>query len=105
MMLCSPWSALVLIAALAGLAGCEAQPRPDFLRRVAQDCRDGSVEACVLLQGMLTAEGSVAPRSFTRVPARRNQVERNADALMQGVDRARSAPRAPHMESSSGGEV
>ena len=82
---------LALLLLLAGCGGASEPPPLDLLARVVQDCEAGNADACSILRGMPSAP----PPSAVRRTARRSrtQVQQNADALMQGVDRARAAPR------------
>ena len=75
------------------LAGCGASEPPslDLLTRVVQDCEAGNMDACGILRGMPSAPTPSAVRRTAR--RSRTQVQQNTDALMQGVDRARAAPR------------
>ncbi len=80
------WFAGALL--LSALTGCE-QPRPGFLTRLQQDCQSGDRDACGLLAGPAMAPG---PQSQTQQVARpRTPVERDVDAIMQGMDRSRAA--------------
>ena len=82
---------LIWLLALVGCAASDDAPPPDLLARVVQDCQNGNADACSILRGMPSrAVPAAAPRPVRRS---RSQVQQNADALMQGVDRARSAPR------------
>lgn len=88
-------AALIRLALLLVLAGCGAADPPpmDLLARVVQDCESGNSDACSILRGMPSRAlpaNAAAPRPVRRS---RSQVQQNVDALMQGVDRARSAPR------------
>jgi len=69
------------------LAGCEP-PRPGFLARLQQDCQTGDRDACGLLAGPATVHGSeqaAQPASRSRTP-----VQRDVDAIMQGMDHSRA---------------
>ena len=85
---------MIRLALLLLLAGCAtADPPPmDLLARVMQDCEGGNTDACSILRGLprATPAATAAPRPVRRS---RTQVQQNTDALMQGVDRARSSPR------------
>ena len=83
---------LALLLLLAGCAAADDPPPSDLLARVVQDCESGNADACSILRGM-PSRG--LPASATPRPVRRSrsQVQQNTDALMQGVDRARSSPR------------
>lgn len=85
---------LALLLALAGCAVDDTPPMPmDLLARVVQDCESGNADACSILRGMPSRAlpaNAAAPRPVRRS---RSQVQQNTDALMQGVDRARSSPR------------
>ena len=85
---------LLLLLLLAGCAGTEAPP-PDLLARVQRDCADGNQDACSILQGLPSRAGPAAGPAPRAARRSRSQVQQNADALMQGVDRARATPRVP----------
>ena len=72
------------LALLGLLAGCAAS-RPGFLGRLQQDCDAGDRDACVVLAGpMVTAD----PRPSSSAPSRpRTTVQRDVEAIMQGMDR------------------
>ena len=92
--------------ALVALAGCEARHRPGFVTRVEQDCIAGSEEACDLLQGMRALAADPASASPMRHDqAIRSQAQRNTDAILQGVERARAAPRPAPSHAPSDGQV
>lgn len=78
-------------AALIGaLAGC-AEQRPGFLVRLQQDCEAGDREACVLVAGPAVTSDPYRP---SQVPLRpRTAVQRDVDAIMQGMDRNRATTR------------
>lgn len=78
----------IIGALLVGmLAGCEAQ-RPGFLTRLQQDCQSGDQDACGLLAGPAMAPGPQPPIQPTPQP--RTAVQRDVDAIMQGMDRSRA---------------
>lgn len=84
------WLAGTLL--LGALAGCE-QPRPGFMTRLQQDCQSGDQDACGLLAGPAMAPG---PQTQAQQSARpRTAVQRDVDAIMQGMDRSRLEPRNP----------
>ncbi len=71
-------------AVLGVLAGCAPQ-RPGFLGRLQQDCEAGDKDACVLLAGPMVPSD---PRRSSQAPLRpRTAVQRDVDAIMQGMDR------------------
>ena len=79
------WVAGALLVGM--LAGCEPQ-RSGFLARLQQDCQMGDPDACGLLAGPPMAPGpqpSVQP-----TPRPRTAVQRDVDAIMQGMDRSRA---------------
>ena len=72
------------LAVLGVLAGCAPQ-RPGFLGRLQQDCDAGDRDACVLLAGPMVPSDPSLP---SRAPLRpRTAVQRDVDAIMQGMDR------------------
>ena len=75
------------LALLGILAGC-APSRPGFLGRLQQDCDAGDRDACVVLAGpMVSGED---PRRPLPAPSRpRTAVQRDVEAIMQGMDRSR----------------
>lgn len=96
---------LILLALLLPAACENAGSRPDFLARVQQDCQSGSTEACVLLQTIQASsdpEPVSAPRRQQRI---RSQAQRNTDAIMLGVERARAAPRPVQAPAPDNGPV
>lgn len=81
---------VVGLVLLGIMAGCAPQ-RPGFLGRLQQDCDAGDRDACVLLAGpMVAADPRRPPQAMSRP---RNAVQRDVDAIMQGMDRNRPAPR------------
>lgn len=84
------------LAGIAGLlllgivTGCAPQ-RPGFLGRLQQDCNAGDREACVLLAGPMVAADPHRPPQATSRP--RTAVQRDVDAIMQGMDRNRPGLR------------
>ncbi len=85
---------ILTILAVAVLSSCAEEPRPDFLSRVQEDCRSGSPEACMLLQSLQqqpVEPGQASPAR--RAVVRRSQTQRNTDAILQGMERARATPR------------
>ena len=74
------------LALLGILAGC-APSRPGFLGRLQQDCDAGDRDACVVLAGPMV---SGDPRRLLPAPSRpRTAVQRDVEAIMQGMDRNR----------------
>lgn len=72
------------LAVLGVLAGCAPQ-RPGFLGRLQQDCEAGDKDACVLLAGPMVPSD---PRRSLPGPLQpRTAVQRDVDAIMQGMDR------------------
>ena len=81
--------ASVVLAALI-IVGCQDQtPRPDFLARSQQDCANGDPEACAMLDVL----SEIAVRTGATEPDTpdRQQVEKDVDAIMEGISRARSS--------------
>lgn len=84
---------------LGTMAGCAPQ-RPGFLGRLQQDCNAGDREACVLLAGPMVAADPHRPSQATSRP--RTAVQRDVDAIMQGMDRNHRVLRL-HVEPDDGG--
>ncbi len=83
---------------LGALAGCAPQ-RPGFLGRLQQDCDAGDRDACVLLAGPMV---SSEPGRSSQTPSQpRTAVQRDVDAIMQGMDRNRMELRL-HAEPDDG---
>jgi len=78
---------LVGAVLLGMLAGCDGQ-RPGFLARLQQDCQSGDRDACGLLAGPPMAPGMPMPSQSASRP--RTAVQRDVDAIMQGMDRSRT---------------
>ena len=72
------------VAMLGALAGCAPQ-RPGFLSRLQQDCNAGDRDACVLLAGPMVSSEPGRPSQAASQP--RTTVQRDVDAIMQGMDR------------------
>ena len=86
------------LAVLGVLAGC-APHRPGFLGRLQQDCEAGDRDACVLLAGPMVSSD---PRRSAAGPLQpRTAVQRDVDAIMQGMDRNHLGLRL-HGESDDG---
>lgn len=77
----------VLIGALAGCA----ETRPGFLVRLQQDCAAGDRDACVLVAGPAVSSDPYRPSQTA--PRPRTAVQRDVDAIMQGMDRNRATTR------------
>ncbi len=75
---------IVGLAVLGALGGCAPQ-RPGFLGRLQQDCDSGDRDACVLLAGPMMP--SDPHRSSQTAPRPQTAVQRDVDAIMQGMDR------------------
>lgn len=91
------WFAGTLL--LVALAGCEPS-RPGFLTRLQQDCQSGDQDACGLLAGPAMTPG---PQSQAQQSARpRTPVQRDVDAIMQGMDRSRAESRNPAVPDEGG---
>jgi hypothetical protein len=72
-----------LVAAAFLLAGCQGAS-PGFLERSQQDCARGDKDAC----HMLSALDPAVPR---RALTGRTQVQKNVQAILQGMDQARAS--------------
>lgn len=87
--------AAVILALM--LARCESA-RPDFNARSLQDCAQGDREACRMLDALSPpTNGQTAP-ARPAPPPRRTRVQTDVEAMMKGIERARSAPRAGYHE-------
>lgn len=83
-------TALALLVVLM-IAGCESQePRPNFLARSLHDCANGDQSACAMLGSLSAVSTKVNETKIEQRP--RTQAEKDADAIMDGVHRARSSP-------------
>ena len=84
--------AIVLLAALI-VGGCQNHSaRPNSLGQSQHDCARGNEAACSMLDILLTYAGE---GGATKVrPASIDQAERDADAIMNGMQRARSSQQA-----------
>ena len=78
------WQAVMLIV-LTIIAGCHVR-RPDFITRVQEDCAAGNLWACDLLDGL----SHPMPEEDIKV---QDNVKDDVDAILRGIDRARTAPR------------
>jgi hypothetical protein len=72
---------LVVTALL--LPGCQAS-YPDFLERSQQDCVRGDRDACRMLNAL-------DPAAPSRTAPSRTQAQRNAQAILQGMEQARAS--------------
>ena len=80
--------ALIVLVALT-IGGCASQEsRPNFVARSMQDCENGDKNACAMLGSLSTT----SPPATNAAPAARprTQSEKDADAIMEGIRRARS---------------
>lgn len=75
---------------IGALAGC-AEQRPGFLVRLQQDCEAGDRDACVLVAGPVVTSDPYRPSQAS--PRPRTAVQRDVDAIMQGMDRSRATTR------------
>ena len=78
------WQAVMLIV-LTIIAGCHAR-RPDFMTRVQADCAAGDQWACDLVN----ARSRSTPEEDIKT---QDNVKDDVDAILRGIDRARTAPR------------
>ncbi len=90
---------MTFLVLLGILAGCAPQ-RPGFLGRLQQDCDAGDKDACVLLAGPMVATDPQRPSQAAARP--RTAVQRDVDAIMQGMDRNHIGLRL-HAEPDDGG--
>ena len=72
------------LALLGILAGC-APSRPGFLGRLQQDCEAGDRDACVVLAGPMVPSDPSRPSPTPSRP--HTAVQRDVEAIMQGMDR------------------
>ncbi len=88
-------TAFTLLAALL-IAGCQAQAaRPNFLARSFSDCANGDQPACTMLGSLNGVSSKSSQGSVDQRP--RTQVEKDADAIMEGMRRARSSAPAQNL--------
>ncbi len=88
-------TALAVLAALT-IAGCQTwSPRPDFVMRSLQDCANGDQTACAMLGSLSTVPPAQGEAAADQRP--RTQSEKDADAIMEGIRRARSSPPVQHL--------
>ena len=86
---------IVLVALVIG--GCASQPsRPNFLERSMQDCSSGDENACAMLGSLSTPPA--AATGTPRTVRQRSQPEKDADAIMEGIRRARSQSPAQNLQ-------
>jgi hypothetical protein len=78
------WRAILLIAPMV-ISGCQHHS-PDFLSHVEKRCAGGDSGACGLLDAVSH------PNPTTDIPTPGN-ISDDVDAILRGIDRARSAPR------------
>ncbi len=78
------WQAVALIV-LTIIGGCHAR-RPDFITRVHEDCAAGDLWACDLLDAL----SRPMPEEDIKT---QDNVKDDVDAILRGIDRARTAPR------------
>lgn len=78
------WQAVMLIV-LTIIAGCDAR-RPDFISRIQQNCAAGDQWAC----NQVDALSRPMPEEEIKT---HDQVKDDVDAILRGIDRARTAPR------------
>jgi hypothetical protein len=78
------WQAVMLIV-LTIIAGCHAR-RPDFITRVQEDCAAGDQRACDLVDTL----SRPMPEEDIKM---QDNVKDDVDAILRGIDRARTAPR------------
>ena len=84
--------AIVVLTALIAV-GCENQSQqPDFFARSQHDCAKGDEAACSMLDILLTYGGEGGTTNLS--PASITQAERDANAIMDGMQRARSSQQA-----------
>jgi len=74
-----------MLIMLTIIAGCHARP-PDFITRVQEDCAAGDQWACDLVD----APSRPIPAEDIKVP---DNVKDDVDAILRGIDRAKTAPR------------
>jgi hypothetical protein len=78
------WQAVMLIV-LTIIAGCDAR-RPGFIPRMQQDCAAGDQWACDLVDTL----SRPIPEEDIKT---QDNVKDDVDAILRGMDRARTAPR------------
>ena len=91
------WQAVTLIV-LTIIAGCDAR-RPDSVSRTQQDCAAGDQWAC----NQMDALSRPIPEEDIKT---QDNVKDDVDAILRGIDRARTAPRVGYPDvSPSTGEL
>ena len=87
----------LIILLVSMLAGCTPQqPRPDFLARSLEDCANGDQSACAMLGSLSSTPVTVSDSSVQPLRSRTQQ-ERDAEAIMEGIRKARSAPAGQNL--------
>ena len=83
----------ILLTAALIAAGCQNQfTRPDSLVRSQHDCANGDEAACSMLDILHTYAGKGGTTKLS--PAHIDQAERDANVIMDGMQRARSSQQA-----------
>jgi hypothetical protein len=85
------------ILAVLLIAGCGTQAsRPSFLARSVQDCAAGDTEACAMLGSLGTVPTTTKQASAE--PRPRSQSQRDADAILEGIRKARPSSPGQNMK-------
>lgn len=79
------------------LAGCEA-PHPNFTERSRQDCERGDREACRMLDALNPPRPGPATPARPAPQGRQTRVQMDVEAMIKGMERARSSARAGYRE-------
>jgi hypothetical protein len=80
---------IVLVGPLIA-AGCQTpSQRPGFVEHSQEDCASGDLSACSMLDALRKPLTEVEPTSDNRLQT--TQAEKDADAIMAGIRRARSS--------------
>ncbi len=77
-----------VIAAIFILSGCQSQtPPPDLLARSQEDCTNGDQAACAMLDALST---TALQEDSSNAPDQQ-QLQKDVDAIIEGIDKARSS--------------
>jgi len=86
---------IVLVGSLIA-AGCQTPSRLDFVEHSQEGCAIGDRSACSMLDALRKPLTRVEPTSVNR--RQTTQAEKDADAIMAGIRRARSSTPAERVK-------